>query len=161
MSKRLLLCRRDRYNTHNAPPQQVRNCLGATRCILRPCAVRRKLLYVCLEDKVKQLTFHFCPGCGQYCTPGSFFTRGPHLPCPDCGEPIQLTGLAIWLVGFLASVPLSLVLCQEATELATAIFVGCTAIATLRWGRQHRAMTRHSANQASTIEARKFAGPQR
>jgi membrane protein implicated in regulation of membrane protease activity len=60
-----------------------------------------------------------------------------------------MTGLAVILIGIVVSLPISLVLCVGATELAMATFTGFTIIATLRGIRQLRARRRHSTNQPS------------
>ena len=104
-----------------------------------------------------QMTFYFCPECGQYCKhdpPGRSFVRVPQPVCPDCGVPIQLTGLAIWLVGVLVSFPLSLVLGLHPTDLACAIFSACTIIGIMRSVRQYRAWRRHSARQRRDLAGR-------
>jgi membrane protein implicated in regulation of membrane protease activity len=72
-----------------------------------------------------------------------------------------MTGLAVMLIGIVVSLPISLVLCSGATEVAEAAFLGFTIIAVMRWFRQSQAKRKHAANQAAQATARNLADPGR
>lgn len=94
---------------------------------------------------MKYRTFHFCPQCGEYCklepTGRSFaLVRDPR--CPTCDKPVQMTGLGVMLIAIVVCLPISMILCAGATEVATTLFMGFCIIAVMRWIRQLRAERR-------------------
>lgn len=115
-----------------------------------------------LVNMMKEMTFHFCQGCGAYRRAekaGRSFVLVTAPTCLECNQPLQMTGLAVMLIGIVVSLPISLALCAGATEVGEATFLGFTAMAVMRWIRQSRARRRHAANQASEVPARKLPEP--
>ena len=93
---------------------------------------------------VKKRSLFFCPSCGKYYKAEArsldhSFTLTAAPRCSECDSPVQMTGFAFILIGIIVCLPIFLVLCAGATEIALGLSVVFLSMAVMRWIRQFRA----------------------